>query len=249
LFEQSARPKSDLYIDLLPLINSQRVELLDDKRLIAQLIGLERRTSRMGRDSVDHAPGGHDDCANAVAGLLVGLDLDRRPALVRQSDYLAGADGIDWPSRLKVVYAVVVADSNGVAAVCYYAQTVNYGDAAILLDFDTGYLSSGLLSSIEPRLREIAGPYTAAMIFAPEGLRISGIDCEPIPYPPQEFESLKIIAANTVAAGGAKMTKIAFAKGKECPLGGALEFRGGRELIRDPLRAAAVIGIALATPS
>jgi len=37
------------------------------------LSGLERRTSRGGRDTIDHAPGNHDDIANAVAGVLVGL--------------------------------------------------------------------------------------------------------------------------------------------------------------------------------
>jgi hypothetical protein len=67
--EQSARPKSDLYVDLLPLVNSKRIELLDDQRLVTQLCGLERRTARGGRDSVDHAPGAHDDRVNAVAGL------------------------------------------------------------------------------------------------------------------------------------------------------------------------------------
>src|SRR4029450_12286297 len=36
-----------------------------------QLTALERRTSRGGRDSIDHAPGAHDDIANAVAGALV----------------------------------------------------------------------------------------------------------------------------------------------------------------------------------
>ena len=36
-FEQSARPKSDLYRDLLPLLNARRVELLDQPRLSAQL--------------------------------------------------------------------------------------------------------------------------------------------------------------------------------------------------------------------
>ena len=82
-FEQSARPKSDLYCDLLPLLNAKRVELLDNPRLAAQLVGLERRTARSGRDTVDHSPGGHDDLANVVAGVLVGLDLDRRPALVQ----------------------------------------------------------------------------------------------------------------------------------------------------------------------
>ncbi|MFZ3327278.1 MAG: terminase family protein, partial [Methylocella sp.] len=63
-FEQSARPKSDLYCDLLPLLNAKRVELLDNPRLAAQLVGLERRTARSGRDTVDHTPGGHDDLAN-----------------------------------------------------------------------------------------------------------------------------------------------------------------------------------------
>lgn len=69
-YEVSAKPKSELYRDLLPLINSRRVELLDLSKLMTQLVGLERRTARGGRDSIDHAPGGHDDIANAVAGAL-----------------------------------------------------------------------------------------------------------------------------------------------------------------------------------
>jgi len=76
--EQSAAAKSDLYLSLLPLLNSKRVVLLDNKRLIAQLCGLERRTARSGRDSIDHAQGrrgdpasaGHDDVCNAVAGAV-----------------------------------------------------------------------------------------------------------------------------------------------------------------------------------
>jgi hypothetical protein len=67
-YEQAAKPKSELYVDLLPLINSARIDLLDDPRLISQLCGLERRTARGGRDSIDHPPGSHDDVANAVAG-------------------------------------------------------------------------------------------------------------------------------------------------------------------------------------
>jgi len=53
----------------LPLVNSRRIELLDDHRLINQLCGLERRTARGGRDSIDHPPGARDDVVNAVAGL------------------------------------------------------------------------------------------------------------------------------------------------------------------------------------
>jgi hypothetical protein len=69
-YETADRPKSDLYRDLLPAINSRKVDLLEDARLIAQIVGLERRTARGGRDSIDHAPGAHDDLANAVTGVV-----------------------------------------------------------------------------------------------------------------------------------------------------------------------------------
>jgi hypothetical protein len=65
------KPKSDIYKELLPSLNSGKVELLDHARLTAQLCGLERRTARGGRDSIDHSPGAHDDLANSVAGALV----------------------------------------------------------------------------------------------------------------------------------------------------------------------------------
>ena len=71
LYEISQLTKSELYHGLLPLLNSRRVELLDDRRLRAQLLGLERHTGRSGRDSITHAPGQHDDVINAAAGALV----------------------------------------------------------------------------------------------------------------------------------------------------------------------------------
>jgi hypothetical protein len=72
-YEPAARPKSDLYRDLLPAINSRRIELLDHPRLVQQIVGLERRTAWGGRDSIDHADGQHDDIANACAGLTAML--------------------------------------------------------------------------------------------------------------------------------------------------------------------------------
>jgi hypothetical protein len=60
-------PKSDLYRDMLPLLNAGRVELLDHSRLVTQLCGLERRTARSGKDSIDHALGAHDDVVNSAA--------------------------------------------------------------------------------------------------------------------------------------------------------------------------------------
>ena len=67
----AGRSKSELYRDFLPLLNSRQAELLDHPALVRQLTQLERRTTRAGRDSIDHPPRAHDDLANAVAGALV----------------------------------------------------------------------------------------------------------------------------------------------------------------------------------
>lgn len=67
----SDRTKSQIYTELLPILNGARCELLDNKRMLQQIVSLERRTARGGRDSIDHPNGGHDDVANAVAGALV----------------------------------------------------------------------------------------------------------------------------------------------------------------------------------
>lgn len=72
--------KSDIYRDFLPRLNSGEVDLLDVARLRTQLLGLERRTARGGRDSIDHASGAHDDLANAAAGALVYLTSARHQA-------------------------------------------------------------------------------------------------------------------------------------------------------------------------
>jgi hypothetical protein len=72
-YDVSELTKSELYRELLPLVNSGRVELLDHPRLLAQLGALERRTGHGGRDTIDHpaGAGSHDDVANAAAGALV----------------------------------------------------------------------------------------------------------------------------------------------------------------------------------
>jgi len=69
--EPSEKTKSDIYLDLLPLINSKAVRLLDHERMMLQLVGLERTTKAGGRDRIDHPRGVHDDIANAAAGALV----------------------------------------------------------------------------------------------------------------------------------------------------------------------------------
>ncbi|MDX8494970.1 terminase family protein [Mesorhizobium sp. VK22B] len=89
-YQQAARPKSELYQRLLPLINSGQVELLMHDRLLRQLQNLERRTTRSGKDSIDHPANSHDDVANAAAGVIaLASDVMRRRATV----FIAQGDG------------------------------------------------------------------------------------------------------------------------------------------------------------
>jgi hypothetical protein len=92
-YEPSEKVKSDIYRDMLPLLNSRKCQLLDNRRLIAQLHGLERRTARGGRDSIDHGPGQHDDVANSVAGALVlaAGEVDHAALLIKFGEALADA--------------------------------------------------------------------------------------------------------------------------------------------------------------
>ena len=69
-YRPSEKNRSEIYLEFLPAVMSGTVELLDNRRLVSQLAGLERVTGR-GRDVIDHQPGGHDDVANAAAGALV----------------------------------------------------------------------------------------------------------------------------------------------------------------------------------
>jgi hypothetical protein len=102
-YEAAAKPKSDLYRDLLPAINSRQVDLLDDARLVAQLCGLERRVARGGRDSIDHGPGSHDDLANALAGVL--CNLAQTSVGYSDLDWVGGPEIENWNMARLALYA------------------------------------------------------------------------------------------------------------------------------------------------
>ena len=71
-YEPAERTTSQIFLEVLPLINAKAVGLLDHRRLLDQLIGLERRTSfGTGRDTVGHPPNAHDDVAVAAAGAVL----------------------------------------------------------------------------------------------------------------------------------------------------------------------------------
>lgn len=59
--------RSEAYLHTLPLFTAGRIEIPDEPTLRAELLQLERRVGRSGKDSCDHPPGCHDDLANAVA--------------------------------------------------------------------------------------------------------------------------------------------------------------------------------------
>ncbi len=84
-YEVATKVRSELYRDTLPLFTSGKLELPPGQRIALQFASLERRTSRSGRDSIDHPPGAHDDLANAIAGVAVMAgqrsDLERYAAL------------------------------------------------------------------------------------------------------------------------------------------------------------------------
>ena len=71
--------------------------MLDDARLLTQLVGLERRTARGGRDSIDHTPGAHDDLANAVAGLAA---VAKRGSYDSSLSWVSGPDDDSQRQRL-----------------------------------------------------------------------------------------------------------------------------------------------------
>jgi hypothetical protein len=76
-------------------------------------VSLERRTARGGRDLIDHPqhPGAHDDLANAVCGVFVMLERDRRPQLISVVD-VVGVDGLPPPlPRSQYVFAEVTAEA------------------------------------------------------------------------------------------------------------------------------------------
>jgi hypothetical protein len=77
-YEVSELTRSDLYLEFLPLVNSNTVLLLNHPDMLREFRGLERRRGSSGKDRVDHRPNAHDDLANAAAGALVHVAQARR---------------------------------------------------------------------------------------------------------------------------------------------------------------------------
>jgi hypothetical protein len=81
-YRLAERNRSELYRSLLPRLNSGTIDLIDSDHLVNQIVGLERRVARAGREVIDHPPGGHDDVANAVAGVADLLSEPEAPSVL-----------------------------------------------------------------------------------------------------------------------------------------------------------------------
>jgi hypothetical protein len=72
-YGRSELTASALYLEALPIFTRGLVSIPDHARLVRELRLLERRSSRIGKDVVDHGPSGSDDYSNSLAGMLYAL--------------------------------------------------------------------------------------------------------------------------------------------------------------------------------
>lgn len=93
----ASKSKSQYYLDMLPLMSAGQVKLLDRPEQRKEFLGLDRSTSRQGRDTVDHQLGKNDDAANAAAGAVVEAAVMLRSAPVHPEKTFTKPDGTpDW---------------------------------------------------------------------------------------------------------------------------------------------------------
>jgi hypothetical protein len=65
----SDRTASEIMLTAEGIFNNGAIAIPDNERLTTELLMLERRATRGGRDLVGHPPKGHDDRAVAVCGV------------------------------------------------------------------------------------------------------------------------------------------------------------------------------------
>lgn len=245
-YQLSERTKSDIYRDCLPLLNSGRVELLALPRLSAQLCALERRTARSGKDSIDHPPGGHDDVSNAVAGAVVLVGGAAAPALWHRQAF--GAPVV--AGHIMAIFAVIMAGKRGDAAAVYFATPRVPGSAIIVLDVEAAPLSPRFLRATGERLHEMVAKHRNGVValFGPKALADEaqrlGINCRDVDaLLSNDGDDLALSAATHILGGRVALTADTLDKATRLPLGGLLDASAGDD---DPIRLAALVGIALA---
>jgi hypothetical protein len=259
-YEPLEKTKSQIYVDLLPLLNSGRVELLDHPRLVAQLCQLERRTARGGKDSIDHLPGAHDDIANAAAGVLVAVAGEAaQPALWRPSTF---GDPVDPSDRTYLIFAVIASDDEGQLASVFFAKTAEryWSTGAppvpplLVLDVEVATLADlahwpkHLNAQLNDYLDAAPGPRPAVAIFAPEELLRHGHGWDPLPpalaSSTLALPEMALRAAVHLAQGQVRLSPQAAERRLRHPYSALSAWRTGD--VSSPVAAAFITGVLLA---
>jgi hypothetical protein len=246
-YDTADRVKSDFYKDLLPLLNSGKVELLDNPRLVNQICALERRTTRGGRDSIDHPPGAHDDCANATAIALVNAAMVAAPALWRPADLRISGNAIPWPIRCDAIAISAAVDQAGVF-ICFWALRAHrfrlsrngpFGPLSLLVDFDRQPLTPDLFPRVAARMVELAAmtlvdPITRREVPSAYGSGFAMVSEELLPHveaaglrpyragpqllAPTCYQSLLLAACTQIGSQNVKISTLAEQTGHRLPL-------------------------------
>lgn len=108
-YKPAEKSKTELYADLLPMLNTGDVLLLEHDRCINQIANLERRQRWGGKSSIDHPLHAHDDVANSVSGVATlikanrllseGRESRRSPAVITSLNSKSGERNARQPSR------------------------------------------------------------------------------------------------------------------------------------------------------
>jgi hypothetical protein len=233
----SERNRSKVYLDAIPLFAAGRARLLENHRAARQLISLERRTSRSGKDTVNHPPQGADDCANAVCGALVLAAQSSIPALWRSQDLKQNGQAYPWPLRATGLFAAVTTDEFGVFS-SYWAigadryplgRGAPFGPRLLLIDYHRSPMHPRLFDRIGDHLwtlakagdhpvgvRGVIAPpelvpqaYAAGLVVLADATKLlEGSACQ----------SLMLTAAAQIAAGNLKLTTLAEERALTLPL-------------------------------
>jgi hypothetical protein len=238
-YQPSERDKSQIFLDSLPLFAAGRVRLIDSDVLAHQLIGLERRATRGGRDIVSHPDhrNAHDDAANACCLALVLAASAAAPALWRHADLLSHDRPIPWPVRCRYVFVTAAVDERGVF-VAFWASGADHfvaGPRCLLLDYFRAPLSAPLFPGVSARITELASQpvslrdhsipaaETGMILVTPPLCAHAGSpprlvrEAERM-LQPAAREALVLAAAAQIGAGHVKISHLADATARHLPL-------------------------------
>ena len=262
-YDVSKKNTSAIYTEFLPALNARRVQLLDLPRLVGQLVGLERRTARGGRDSVAHPPGSHDDVANAACGALVQVLAERRPNLVRGEDLLVNGEptvpnllGRVWSNS---AFSVFAANKRGEGAVVHCVRAAEMGLPLVFVDFDLLPMNARSFHAVMERSLELAAEYRssrgvvaivvppALLMHATTAARTQGLNVMELPIEAERDPyALALRAGWHSSCGSIKIAPLVHTKSESSPFGGALSFKAGLDDSDDPLRQAALYAVKVA---